>query len=67
MPAVVVVVLAAPSARAQTYSVLYSFHGKHGSEPEAGLTQDKKGNLYGTTYGGGAYNEGTVFVLKANG
>ncbi|MGA8493494.1 MAG: choice-of-anchor tandem repeat GloVer-containing protein [Terriglobales bacterium] len=67
VPAVVVVVLAAPSAQAQTYSVLYSFKGYHGKNPYAGLIQDKKGNLYGTTSVGGAYNLGTVFELKTTG
>jgi len=55
------------SAQAQTYSVLYSFHGKHGKNPEAGLIQDKKGNLYGTTVSGGNYKQGTVFELKSDG
>jgi uncharacterized repeat protein (TIGR03803 family) len=58
--------VAAPSAQAQTYSVLYSFKGKHGANPSAGLIQDKKGNLYGTTSEGGAYKLGTVFELKTN-
>jgi len=36
-------------------TVLYSFKGgSYGGYPEAGLIMDKKGNLYGTTYGGGA-------------
>jgi uncharacterized repeat protein (TIGR03803 family) len=67
VPAVVVVVLAAPPAQAQTYSVLYSFHGFYGEAPLAGLIQDKEGNLYGTTAGGGVHNYGVVFKLKADG
>ncbi len=44
------------------YRVLYRFLGSpDGSEPYAGLTMDAAGNLYGTTYVGGA--EGTVFRL----
>ena len=31
--------------------------------PYAGVIADSAGNLYGTTYYGGAYNEGTVFEL----
>src|SRR5208283_3306386 len=31
------------------------------------LVFDKKGNLYGTTSGGGAYNQGTVFEITAAG
>jgi uncharacterized repeat protein (TIGR03803 family) len=49
-------------------TVLYSFcpagYGNctDGAYPEAGLTQDAAGNLYGTTSSGGA-NQGTVFKL----
>jgi uncharacterized repeat protein (TIGR03803 family) len=42
------------------YSVLYSFCAKNncadGQYPSAGVVFDQKGNLYGTTYSGGAYN-----------
>jgi uncharacterized repeat protein (TIGR03803 family) len=55
------------AAQAQTYSVLYSFTGKHGKYPQAGLIHDHKGTLYGTTTHGGAYNDGTVFELKTTG
>jgi uncharacterized repeat protein (TIGR03803 family) len=34
--------------------------------PEAGLIFDATGNLYGTTYGGGTDNLGTVFKLTPN-
>jgi uncharacterized repeat protein (TIGR03803 family) len=34
-----------------------------GAIPYAGLVQDKKGNLYGTTYLGGANDKGTVFQV----
>jgi uncharacterized repeat protein (TIGR03803 family) len=34
-----------------------------GQEPFAGLVMDKLGHLYGTTSGGGAHGEGTVFEL----
>ena len=63
----VIAVVTAPSAHAQTYSVLYSFNGKHGETPQAGLIQGKSGNLRGTTFGGGRYGAGTVFELKTNG
>jgi uncharacterized repeat protein (TIGR03803 family) len=47
-----------------TEKVLYSFgNGTDGSDPWAGLIFDAVGNLYGTTYGGGTYNYGTVFEL----
>lgn len=49
-----------------TYSTIYSFTGgSDGSAPEAGLTLDAAGNLYGTTATGGAlHNSGTVFELS---
>ena len=44
--------------------VVYDFPGGGGPpRPDAGLTIDKFGNLYGTTQLGGAYNQGTVFEL----
>lgn len=45
--------------------MLHSFSGgsEDGSYP-IGLTTDKAGNLYGTTYVGGANNTGTVFELS---
>jgi uncharacterized repeat protein (TIGR03803 family) len=49
--------------------VLYSFiGGNDGKYPEAGVIQDAKGNLYGTTsYGGASCYCGTVFVLDTHG
>ncbi len=51
-----------------TESVLYTFTGGRadGGDPTAGLIFDAAGNLYGTTYSGGAYNYGVVFKLKPN-
>jgi len=48
-----------------TEKVLHNFNpdGKGGAFPEAGLIFDASGNLYGTTYGGGAYGYGTVFEI----
>jgi uncharacterized repeat protein (TIGR03803 family) len=40
---------------------------KNGRYPQAGLILDTNGNLYGTTYGGGAYGQGTVFELSPSG
>jgi uncharacterized repeat protein (TIGR03803 family) len=58
-----VLAVGAGVARGQTYSVLYSFQcPPDGGVPQAGLAQDKAGNLYGTTeFGGtGSCNIGTV-------
>jgi uncharacterized repeat protein (TIGR03803 family) len=48
-----------------TEKVLYSFYpsATDGYQPEAGLVFDAAGNLYGTTYQGGTYFEGTAFEL----
>jgi uncharacterized repeat protein (TIGR03803 family) len=45
-------------------TVLYSFDGQNGANPEAGLTADSAGDLLGTTYNGGAYGYGGVFSLS---
>jgi uncharacterized repeat protein (TIGR03803 family) len=60
------------SARAATLDTLYSFAGGNdGDEPQAPLIADDKGNLYGTTSGGGAVCGGdycgTVFELMPGG
>ncbi|MFZ0320604.1 MAG: choice-of-anchor tandem repeat GloVer-containing protein [Candidatus Sulfotelmatobacter sp.] len=48
-------------------TVLHNFAGgSDGSAPMAGLVQDPRGNLYGTTFEGG-YGEGTVFEVDTNG
>ncbi|HUI83019.1 MAG TPA: choice-of-anchor tandem repeat GloVer-containing protein [Candidatus Binatia bacterium] len=51
------------AARAQTYTILHQFGGQDGANPAVGLTLDNFGNLYGTTYVGGAGNAGSVFRL----
>ena len=48
--------------------VLYSFTGgSDGYEPFAGVIADKAGNLYGTTYQGGANGLGTVYEVAHGG
>lgn len=55
-------------AKNGTETVLYSFAGgSDGANPQAGLTTDSSGNLYGTTYSGGAHNRGTVFKITPKG
>lgn len=62
------VVLAAGTANAAAFKVLYYFKGgSDGSRPRAGLTMDGQGNLYGTTMQGGAHDAGTVFKLAPDG
>jgi uncharacterized repeat protein (TIGR03803 family) len=51
------------TAGAATEKVLHSFNGTGGGSPWAGVISDVSGNLYGTTYGGGAHSAGTVFEL----
>ena len=48
-----------------TYTTLFDFLGGiFGAYPYAGLTPGASGNMYGTTYEGGAYNLGIVFEMK---
>ena len=51
------------TAGSGTITDLASFNGSNGESPEAGLVEDSSGNLFGTTYGGGASGNGTVFEL----
>jgi uncharacterized repeat protein (TIGR03803 family) len=52
-------------------TTLYNFCAQpsctDGAEPLAGLVQATNGNLYGTTFNGGANNEGTVFKITPSG
>jgi uncharacterized repeat protein (TIGR03803 family) len=55
-----------PSNGGWTYNILHSFVGVSG--PNANLTFNASGNLYGTTSGDGAYGYGSVFKLtQSNG
>ncbi len=54
--------------RAQTFTTLLIFDGTDGGYPYYGtLIQGTDGNIYGTTSGGGAHNDGTVFKITASG
>jgi uncharacterized repeat protein (TIGR03803 family) len=61
---------AATTASAQTFSVLYNF-GSGWADPRnpymGPITQGRDGNLYGTTFLGGANNGGTVFKITPAG
>jgi len=53
---------------AGTETVLYNFTGgTDGGYPYAGVIRDAKGNLYGTTYSGGASGFGTVYKVNRKG
>lgn len=48
-----------------TYKVLHAFgKGKDGGGIYDSVAIDADGNLYGTTWAGGAYGYGTVFMLE---
>jgi uncharacterized repeat protein (TIGR03803 family) len=51
------------AAGSGTITALASFDGTNGAYPEAGLILDSSGNLYGTTFEGGASAVGAVFEL----
>src|SRR5271155_1309770 len=48
---------------ASTPTTLVKFDYADGGNPRAGLIADADGNLFGTTFGGGAYGEGTGFEI----
>ncbi len=50
------------------YTTLYSLRrtSANGEQPKAALITDD-GLLYGTTYNGGTYNDGTVFSMSTSG
>jgi uncharacterized repeat protein (TIGR03803 family) len=56
-----------PSSQAQTFSVIHTFNGADGSKPLAGVSIDAIGRLYGTTWSGGSYDDGTTFRLARQG
>ena len=55
-----------PSAGAWAFSTLYNFAGnvQNNAGPNADLTMDAAGDLYGTTYKDGAFGYGSVFKLS---
>ena len=53
-----------PSSSGWNYSDLHRFTGRDGAFSNAGVIQDKQGNVYGATTGDGAFGCGTVFQLS---
>jgi uncharacterized repeat protein (TIGR03803 family) len=52
---------------AQTFKVLVDFNYTVGATPSSPLVQGLDGNFYGTTGGGGANQDGTLFKITATG
>ena len=62
------VLVGAQTAQAQTFTVIHTFTGGiDGAAPEAGLTLDGAGNLYGTASAGGTGLSGAVYKLSHRG
>src|SRR5215472_8935672 len=59
----VVCVATAAGSLAQGVSTLFSFSGTPDGAHPTGLIQASDGNFYGTTIGGGANGDGTVFKI----
>ena len=53
----------APGQSGWKKTILCTFSGANGNEPAAGLILDAAGNLYGTTFSGGAHNQGVLYRL----
>jgi len=66
---VVILAFAASAWATGTETVIYNFNNYSGDGyyPYSGLVADKSGNLYGTTYQGGANGLGSVFELTLSG
>lgn len=65
--AILATLAVASTAPAQIFHSLVSFNGTNGVYPAASLVQGLDGNLYGTTYEGGAHSVGTVFEITGQG
>ena len=53
-----------PKNGAWKYTILHTFTGSDGAQPDANMTFGPDGNLYGTTATGGTYGAGVVFEIQ---
>jgi uncharacterized repeat protein (TIGR03803 family) len=56
--------VAATQVQAQTFTILHNFSGPDGEAPWAGVTLDRAGRIYGTTFDGGTVNQGVIYRLS---
>jgi uncharacterized repeat protein (TIGR03803 family) len=49
---------------ASTFKVIASFYGTTGRDAVGGVVADANGDLFGSTAGGGSFNDGTVFEVQ---
>jgi uncharacterized repeat protein (TIGR03803 family) len=61
-----VLLTSALAGAAKKYKTLHKFNFKNGAAPVGRLIFDAQGNLYGTTYRGGANSLGDIYELKPN-
>jgi uncharacterized repeat protein (TIGR03803 family) len=57
----------ANTASGYTLNTLVNFNGANGADPVGSLTVDAAGDLFGTTYQGGSFGDGTVFEVTDSG
>jgi uncharacterized repeat protein (TIGR03803 family) len=56
-----------PQSAGGVLTTIHSFSGPDGEVPDGALALGSDGNLYGTTFLGGANNDGTVFKITTSG
>jgi uncharacterized repeat protein (TIGR03803 family) len=55
---------ASPAMAGWNHYLAHMFKGPNGANPIGSVISDPAGNLYGVTHGGGAFGDGTVFMLS---
>jgi uncharacterized repeat protein (TIGR03803 family) len=53
------------AAGSNSITTIATFNGMNGASPTSNLVLDSVGDLFGTTFLGGSYNEGTLFEVAA--